>query len=399
MDINQQAINLHKKFQGKLETTPKMPVTNREELSLVYTPGVAAVSKAIEADKKLVKDLTLKGRTIAVVTDGSAVLGLGNIGPEAAMPVMEGKCVLFKVFGGLDAFPICLATQDTQEIISIVKNLAPTFAGINLEDISAPRCFEIESSLQDIGIPVMHDDQAGAAIVTLAGLLNASKVVGKNLKEMKVVINGAGAAGIAIARMLLCLSFEQGSCTPVKDLILVDSQGIINKGRGVRNIGGGREFGRGLNKYKMEIAEYSNKENISGDLRTALKGADVFIGVSKGNLLTAEDIKLMSKNAVVFSLANPVPEIMPEEAKKGGAKIVATGRSDYPNQINNSLAFPGVFKGALECGAKRITNSMKLAASYAIAGMVEKPTAEKIVPSMFEKGLAEKVAKAVRAAA
>lgn len=393
MDINQKAIKLHKKLQGKLATTPKVPVTSKEELSLVYTPGVAAVSKEIEVNKKLVNSLTLKGRTIAVVSDGSAVLGLGNIGPEAAMPVMEGKAVLFKTFGGLDAFPICLGTQDASEIINIVKNLAPTFAGINLEDISAPRCFEIEEALQDIGIPVMHDDQAGAAIVTLAGLLNVSKVLKKPLKEMKVVINGAGAAGIAIARMLLCLSFEQGSCTPVKDLIMVDSRGIIGESRGFGGVGGEQ------NKYKAEIAKLSNRDNVRGDLKTALKDADVFIGVSKGNLLTSDDIQLMSKDAAVFALANPVPEIMPDQAKKGGAKIVGTGRSDYPNQINNSLAFPGVFKGAIEAGAKRITSNMKLAASYAIAGMVKNPTADKIVPSMFEKGLAEKVAEAVIKAA
>ncbi len=389
MNINEEAIKLHKKFQGKLETKPKVQVKNREELSLVYTPGVAAVSKAIEADKNLEKELTLKGRTIAVVSDGSAVLGLGNVGPEAAMPVMEGKCVLFKTFGGLDAFPLCLGTQDPQEIIHIVKNLAPTFAGINLEDISAPRCFEIEGALQDIGIPVMHDDQAGAAMVTLAALLNASKVLQKPLRNMKVVINGAGAAGIAIARMLLCLSFEQGSCTPVKDLILVDSQGIIGGDRGGEGDGGN------WNIYKEEIAKLSNQENLKGDLRTALKGADVFIGVSKGNLLTSSDVKLMANDPIIFAMANPIPEIMPEEAKKGGAKIVGTGRSDYPNQINNSLAFPGVFKGAVECGAKRITNSMKLAASYAIASMVKNPTPDKVVPSMFEKGLAEKVAEAV----
>ena len=339
MDTNTKAIELHKKLQGKLETTPKAPVTNRDELSLVYTPGVAAVCKEIEKDKTLVNSLTLKGRTIAVVSDGSAVLGLGNIGPEAGMPVMEGKSVLFKTFGGIDAFPLCLATQDPQEIINIVKNLVPTFAGINLEDISAPRCFEIEEALQDIGIPVMHDDQAGAAIVTLAGLINAAKVLGKPIKEMKVVINGAGAAGIAIARMLLCLSFEQGICTPVFNLLMVDSVGIINKNR------------TDLNKYKMEIAQHSNRENINGDLKRAITGADVFIGVSKANLLTSEDIKLMNPYPIVFSLANPVPEIMPDEAIKGGAKIVATGRSDYPNQINNSLAFPGVFKGALKAGA------------------------------------------------
>ncbi len=386
MDTNTKAIELHKKLQGKLETTPKAPVTNRDELSLVYTPGVAAVCKEIEKDKTLVNSLTLKGRTIAVVSDGSAVLGLGNIGPEAGMPVMEGKSVLFKTFGGIDAFPLCLATQDPQEIINIVKNLVPTFAGINLEDISAPRCFEIEEALQDIGIPVMHDDQAGAAIVTLAGLINAAKVLGKPIKEMKVVINGAGAAGIAIARMLLCLSFEQGICTPVFNLLMVDSVGIINKNR------------TDLNKYKMEIAQHSNRENINGDLKRAITGADVFIGVSKANLLTSEDIKLMNPYPIVFSLANPVPEIMPDEAIKGGAKIVATGRSDYPNQINNSLAFPGVFKGALKAGAKRITPAMKMAAALAISNFVSNPTSDKIVPSMFDPGLADSVAEAVEKA-
>ena len=386
MDTNTKAIELHKKLQGKLETTPKAPVTNRDELSLVYTPGVAAVCKEIEKDKTLVNSLTLKGRTIAVVSDGSAVLGLGNIGPEAGMPVMEGKSVLFKTFGGIDAFPLCLATQDPQEIINIVKNLVPTFAGINLEDISAPRCFEIEEALQDIGIPVMHDDQAGAAIVTLAGLINAAKVLGKPIKEMKVVINGAGAAGIAIARMLLCLSFEQGICTPVFNLLMVDSVGIIYKYR------------TDLNKYKMEIAQHSNRENINGDLKRAITGADVFIGVSKANLLTSEDIKLMNPYPIVFSLANPVPEIMPDEAIKGGAKIVATGRSDYPNQINNSLAFPGVFKGALKAGAKRITPAMKMAAALAISNFVSNPTSDKIVPSMFDPGLADSVAEAVEKA-
>ncbi|MBI3980582.1 NADP-dependent malic enzyme [Candidatus Microgenomates bacterium] len=379
-DLDKQAIDLHKKYQGKLETTAKVGVTNRKELSLAYTPGVAAVCKEIQYDKHLENELTLKGRTIAVVTDGSAVLGLGNIGPEAAMPVMEGKALLFKTFGGIDAFPICLATQETQKIIEIVKNLAPTFAGINLEDISAPRCFEIEESLQDIGIPVMHDDQAGAAIVTLAGLLNAAKVVGKPLKEMKVVISGAGAAGIAIARMVLCLSFEQGMCTPVKDLIMVDSQGIILENS---------------NKYKAEIAKHSNKEKITGGLREALKGADVFIGVSKGNILTADAIALMNKNPIVFAMANPVPEIMPEEAKKGGAAIVATGRSDYPNQINNLLAFPGIFKGVVGVGAEKITNRMKLAAALKLASLVPNPTFDKIIPSVFEKGLAEEVARVV----
>ncbi len=394
MDINEEAIKLHQKFQGKLETVPRVPVTNRAELSLAYTPGVAAVSKAIEANKSLVNSLTLKGRTIAVVSDGSAVLGLGNIGPEAAMPVMEGKAVLFKLFGGLDAFPICLNTQDPKEIINIVKNLAPTFAGINLEDISAPRCFEIEEALQDIGIPVMHDDQWGAAIVVLAGLTNAAKVCGKKFSDLKVVVNGAGAAGIAISRMLLGLNFEQESYTPVGDLILVDSRGIISPF--AKASGDKGAIGENTNKYKEEIARNSNKNKVTGGLREALKGADVFIGVSKSDLLRSTDISLLSKDAIIFALANPIPEIMPEEAKKGGAIIVATGRSDYPNQINNLLAFPGVFKGVVKSGEKRVTPEMKMAAAMAIAGMVKNPTLEKIVPSAFEKGLAEKVAEAVQ---
>jgi len=387
VDINQQAIELHKKFQGKLETISKIDVKTREMLSLVYTPGVGAVSKAIEANKKLANNLTLKGRTIAVVSDGSAVLGLRNIGPEAAMPVMEGKAILFKLFGGLDAFPICIGTQDTGEIITFVKNLAPTFAGINLEDIEAPRCFIIEQALQNIGIPVMHDDQHGTAVVVLAGLLNAVKVTGKKLKNLKVVINGAGAAGIAIANMLLCRSFEADICTPVGDLILVDSKGIINKKRA------------DLNEFKKEIARYSNRKNISGILDDALKGADVFIGVSRGNLVSPDQIKTMNDKAIVFSIANPIPEIMPREAQKGGAMVVASGRSDFPNQINNVLVFPGIFKGALQAKATRITNIMKHAAAYAIAGMVKNPTPDCIIPSVFEPNLADIVAKAVAKAA
>lgn len=382
-DTGQKAIDLHKKFHGKLETVSKIQVKDRDTLSLVYTPGVGAVSKAIEADKNLAKTLTLKGRTIGIVSDGSAVLGLRNIGPEAAMPVMEGKAILFKLFAGLDAFPICVGTQDTGEIITFVKNLVPTFAGINLEDIEAPRCFVIEQALQDIGIPVMHDDQHGTAVVVLAGLINASKVTGKRFRDLKVVINGAGAAGIAIANMLLCRSFEADICTPVGDLILVDSKGILDRKR------------TDLNMFKKEIARYSNKKNLSGTLKDALKGADVFIGVSRAGLLTPEDIKTMNKDAIVFAIANPVPEIMPDEALRGGAKIVASGRSDFPNQINNVLAFPGIFKGALASGATKITNSMKHAAAYAIAGAVKKPTPTNIIPSVFTPKLAEIVAHAV----
>lgn len=383
MNTDQKAIALHKKYWGKLETISKIKVKDKNMLSLVYTPGVGAVSKAIEKDKNLANTLTLKGRTIAVVTDGSAVLGLRNIGPEAAMPVMEGKAILFKQFGGLDAFPICLGTQDTGEIITCVKNLVPTFAGINLEDIEAPRCFLIEQALQEIGIPVMHDDQHGTAVVVLAGLINASKVVGKRFRDLKVVINGAGAAGIAIANMLLCRSFEADICTPVGDLVLVDSKGILDRKR------------KDLNMFKKEIARYSNKKNLSGTLKDALKGADVFIGVSRGNLVTPEDIKTMNKDAIVFAIANPIPEIMPEDALRGGARIVASGRSDFPNQINNVLAFPGIFKGALQAKATKITNIMKHAAAYAIAGAVKKPTADNIIPSVFHPKLAEIVAKAV----
>jgi malate dehydrogenase (oxaloacetate-decarboxylating) len=383
MDKDQQAIKLHKKYQGKIETVSKIKITTREQLALVYTPHVAAVSKAIEKNKPLANMLTLKGRTVAVISDGSAVLGLRNIGGEAAMPVMEGKAMLFKQFGGVDAFPICLATQDTNEIVTIVKNLAPTFAGINLEDIAAPRCFVIENALQDIGIPVMHDDQHGTAVVVLAGLLNASKVVGKNLRDLKVVINGAGAAGIAIANMLLCHSFEEGICESVKDLILVDSKGILDRKR------------TDLNPFKEEIAQFSNKKNITGTLQMALKDADVFIGVSRGNLLTPSDIKTMNKNAIVFAIANPIPEIMPMDAKRGGASIVASGRSDFPNQINNVLVFPGIFKGAIKAGAKKITNTMKHAAAYAIAGIVKNPTVDYIIPSVFEPHLADIVARAV----
>ena len=386
MNQDEQAIELHKTYHGKLETTSKLSITDKDTLSLVYTPGVAAVSRAIAENKDLAKDLTLKGRTIAIVTDGSAVLGLGNIGPEAALPVMEGKAILFKQFGGLDAFPICLNTQKTGEIIQTVKLLAPTFAGINLEDIAAPRCFEIEDALMDIGIPVMHDDQAGTAIVVLAAIINATKVAGKSLRDMKVVISGAGAAGMAIARLLSCLFYDQSICIPVKDVILVDSKGIISKDR------------LDLDHIKQGMALHTNKENLSGDLKTALRKADVFIGVSKGNLLTAEDIAHMNDKPIIFAMANPTPEIMPDEAKRGGAFIIGSGRSDLPNQINNVLAFPGIFKGAIKAQAKKITGNMKLAASMAIANMVENPTPEKIIPSVFEPNLADRVADAVAAA-
>ena len=377
MDIKTKVFKLHAKYRGKLATKVTTPVRTVSDLSLVYTPGVAEASKAIAEDKEKVYDYTIKGHTVAIVTDGSAVLGLGNIGPEAALPVMEGKAALFKTFANLDAFPICLSTQDSQEIIKIVKSLAPVFGGINLEDISAPRCFEIEKALQDLGIPVMHDDQHGSSIVVLAGLINACKVVGKTLKDLKVVILGAGAAGGAAALFL---------ASKVKDVYAVDSSGIISCDRDLIN-------------YKARLAGVTNKANLKGSLQVALKGADVFIGFSKGNLLNEFDIKLMAQKPIIFALANPVPEIMPDVAKKAGAYVVATGRSDYPNQVNNSLAFPGVFKGALQARAKRITEKMKEKAAEALADLVKNPTKDKIIPGPFDKGVVDAVSKAVMLAA
>lgn len=389
MNIYEESLQLHKTLRGKITVRNKMDVRTNEDLSKVYSPGVAAPCEAIAADKNKVYDYTLKGNCVAIVTDGSAVLGLGNIGPEAAMPVMEGKAMLFKKFGDIDAFPICLNTQDTEEIIRTVKYLAPTFGGINLEDIAAPHCFEIERRLQDIGIPVFHDDQDGTAIVVLAGLINAAKLVGKSLFQLKVVVNGAGAAGTAITRLLRCQGFgdDKEACVSVKDVIACDSKGIVSKDR------------TDLNEEKIHLLEYTNTNNVSGTLQDALKGADVFIGVSKGNLLTADDIRLMAKDAIIFALANPTPEIMPDEAFKGGAAIVGTGRSDLPNQINNVLGFPGIFRGALDARAPRITPAMKLAAAHAIADHLRNPTREQIIPATLDPAVAHHVAEAVRAAA
>lgn len=374
MDLKDRALQLHALTRGKIATAVTTPINSKDVLSLAYTPGVAEVSKVIARDKKKVFDYTIKGHTVAIVTDGSAVLGLGNIGPEAALPVMEGKAALFKTFAGLDAFPICLATQDTQEIINAVKMIAPTFGAVNLEDIAAPRCFEIEGALQDIGIPVMHDDQHGTAVVVLAGLMNAFKLNGKKLKDAKVVLLGAGAAGNGITQILTNL---------VEDIILVDSKGIVSKSR------------TDLDPHKTELLKITNKKNISGELKDALKGADVFIGVSKGNLLKSSDIKLMASEPVVFALANPDPEILPEAAVRGGAFIYASGRSDFANQINNSLAFPGIFKGALSGGAKQITIKMKVAAAEALASLVTTPTVDKIIPEPFDVGISDMVAEAV----
>jgi malate dehydrogenase (oxaloacetate-decarboxylating) len=381
MDLKEEALKLHKENKGKLAVKSKVAVKTKEDLSLVYTPGVAEVCKEIAEDKTKVYDYTMKANSVAIVTDGSAVLGLGNIRAEASLPVMEGKSVLFKNMADIDAFPICLNTQDDDEIINIVKKIAPGFGGINLEDIAAPRCFKIEEALQDIGIPVMHDDQHGTAIVVLAALINAAKVVNKNLEDLKIVINGVGAAGTAISKLLLCIGIDKKICTSVKEIVLCDSKGIIYDGR------------PDLNEVKKALAEYTNGDKRQGTLKDALEEADVFIGVSKGNLLEANDLKVMNKDPIVFAMANPIPEIMPEEALKV-ATVVGTGRSDFPNQINNSLAFPGVFRGALDSKAVKINNEMKIAAATAIASCVN-PAKDNILPYTLDNNVVPKVAEAV----
>lgn len=360
------AIELSKKIGGKIETRSKKKLT-KENLSVLYTPGVADVSKAVSKNKKLSFDYTIRKNTVAVISDGSAVLGLGNIGPEGALPVMEGKCLLLKELAGVDAFPVVMKTQDPREIIEIIKNISPTFGGINLEDISAPRCFEIEEVLKkELDIPVFHDDQHGTAIVVLAGLINALKVVRKKVKEVKVVISGVGAAGSAVSRLLL----KYG----VKNILMVDTKGVIYDGRK-----------EGMSESKKELAKLTNPGKIKGGLRDALMGADVFIGVSAPGILKAKDISTMNRDAIVFAMSNPIPEIMPEEAKKGGAKVVATGRSDYPNQINNVLAFPGIFRGALDKRVRKITDTHKLKAARALAGLVKSPKCGKIIPNSLNK--------------
>ena len=385
MNLREEALKLHRINKGKLAVKSKVAVKTKDDLSLVYTPGVAEVCKEIAANKSLVYDYTMKSNSVAVVTDGSAVLGLGNIGAEASLPVMEGKCILFKELANIDAFPICLKTQDEKEIINIVKNIAPAFGGINLEDISAPRCFTIENELLNIGIPVMHDDQHGSAIVVLAALINAAKVVKKNIEDLKVVINGAGAAGMATAKLLTCLGIDKKICTSVKELVLCDSKGIIYDDR------------PDLNEFKKQMAKVTNKAKRKGTVKDALHEADVFIGLSRANLLTSNDLKPMNKNAIVFAMANPTPEISFEEASKV-AKVVGTGRSDYPNQINNSLAFPGLFRGALDAKATKINNEMKVAAAHAIANCI-KPTKDRVLPYTLDKFVVPKVAEAVRKAA
>lgn len=376
-DYGKLALALHKKLGGKIRTTPARVVKNREDLSVVYTPGVGFVSAFLAKNKSKVREYTMKGRTIAIVSDGSAVLGLGNIGPEGAIPVMEGKAVLFKSFADLESFPIVLDTQDADEIVETVVRIAPMFGGINLEDISAPKCFQIENRLKELlDIPVMHDDQHGTAIVVVAGLINASKVVKKDIKKMTVVVSGAGAAGTAVVKLLVKLG--------VGNVLVLDSKGIITKGR------------KDLTPHKMELAIITNKKQLKGGLSDALVGADVVVGVSGPNLMKAEHVRLMAPSAIVFALANPTPEITPEEAKRGGAVVIATGRSDYPNQVNNSLAFPGVFRGALDNRVRKITDDMKLKAAYALAGLVKRPTANKIVPGPFDKGIVQAIAKVIR---
>ncbi len=378
MNTNEKALLLHEKWNGKINTESKCPIASREDLALAYTPGVAEPCKVIAKEPEKAYTYTIKSNTVAVVSDGSAVLGLGNIGALAAMPVMEGKSVLFKEFGGVNAFPICLDTQDTEEIIKTVEYIAPAFGGINLEDISAPRCFEIEERLKNkLNIPVFHDDQHGTAIVVLSGIINALKLTGKKKEECKVVVNGAGSAGIAISKLLITYGFN--------NLIMCDKVGILSKET------------EGLNWMQQSMMNVTNPNNENGLLEDALKGADIFVGVSAPNIVTEEMVKSMNKDAIIFAMANPVPEIMPDVAKAAGARIVGTGRSDFPNQINNVVAFPGIFKGALEGRARQITEKMKLAAAEAIAGLVseDKLCDDFIMPEAFDPRVAEVVSQAV----
>lgn len=379
MNTSEKALMLHKEWNGKINTTPKCHVNSREDLAIAYTPGVAEPCKVIAQDKAQAYQYTIKANTVAVVSDGSAVLGLGNIGPEAAMPVMEGKAVLFKEFGNVNAFPICLDTQDTEEIIQTVINIAPAFGGINLEDISAPRCFEIEERLKKaLPIPVFHDDQHGTAIVVLAGIINALKVTGKKKEDCRIVVNGAGSAGVAITKLLLRYGFP--------DIVMCDKSGILSKSS------------KDLNWMQKEMMEVTNLSQKTGTLADAMEGADIFIGVSAPGIVSEEMVASMNRDSILFAMANPVPEIMPDLAKKAGAKVVGTGRSDFPNQVNNVVAFPGIFKGALEGRAAQITEEMKLAAANAIAGLVDEDrlSEDNIMPEAFDPRVAEVVANAVK---
>jgi malate dehydrogenase (oxaloacetate-decarboxylating) len=383
LTLREEALHMHRVNKGKLESKSKVPVRNARDLSLAYSPGVAEPCKEIYDKPETVFDYTMKGNMVAVVSDGTAVLGLGNIGPEAALPVMEGKAVLFKSFAGVDAFPICLNTTDVDKIVETVKLLEPTFGGVNLEDIAAPNCFAIEERLKkETNIPVFHDDQHGTAIVTVAGLVNALKIVGKKMNEIKVVANGAGAAGIAIIKLL----YSYG----VRDIIMCDTKGAIYEGRP-----------NGMNAIKEEVAKFTNRDNVKGSLTDAIKGADVFIGVSVAGALTSEMVQSMNNDSIIFAMANPVPEIMPEEAKAAGAAVIGTGRSDFPNQVNNVLAFPGIFRGALDARATHINEKMKVAAVEAIAGLIEESelSADYVIPGPFDPRVAPAVAAAVANAA
>ena len=382
MDYAKESLRLHKEWKGKIEVVTRVPAENKEDLSLAYTPGVAQPCLEIQKDINKSYELTRRWNMCLVVTDGSAILGLGNIGPEAGMPVMEGKCALFKAFGDVDAFPLCIKSNDVEEIVNTIYLISGSFGGINLEDISAPRCFEIEKKLKEnLNIPVFHDDQHGTAIVVAAGLTNALRYVHKEFSEAKVVINGAGSAGISICRLLLELG--------IGDVVLVDRNGILAPGE------------EWMNPAQKEMAEITNKERLHGDLKTAMKGRDIFVGVSAPNIVTSEMVSTMADDAIVFAMANPTPEIMPDEAKKGGAKVVATGRSDFPNQINNVLVFPGVFRGAFDVRASDINEEMKIAASKAIAALIsdEELSADNIIPKAFDKRVGPAVAKAVAEAA
>ena len=386
-DFFDRSLILHEQLRGKISVQNKLPIGSRDDLSLAYTPGVARPCEIIAEDPEAAYRLTSKGNSVAVVTDGSAVLGLGDIGPLASLPVMEGKALLFREFAKIDAWPICLDTKDPAKIIETCKLVAPSFGGINLEDISAPRCFEIEDALQDLGIPVFHDDQHGTAIVLLAALINAAQVTGKNLNDLRVIVNGAGAAGTAIAKLISGIGVAGNEISPVGDVIICDSKGAISRSRD------------GLSPEKTGLLEFSNKDNKSGTLKEVIKGADVFIGVSKGNVITTDDVKAMAKNSIILAMANPTPEIMPEEAIRGGAAVVGTGRSDFANQVNNVLVFPGIFRGALDARAPRINGEMKVAAALALAGAVDEISPENILPHPLDRTVAPRIAKHVRAAA
>lgn len=377
MDYAAEALKLHAQQHGKIEIGTKFVVNNEDDLAVAYTPGVAAVSMAIAGDTTKSYEMTNRGNQVAIISDGSAVLGLGDIGPEGAMPVMEGKALLFKKLAGVDAFPLCIGTKDPEEITNFVKNLVPSFAGINLEDIAAPGCFYIEDQLSDIGIPVFHDDQHGTAIVTLAGLINALKVTGKDTSS-RVVVSGSGAGGIASAKLLYDYGF--------KNIVLIDSKGIVSANR------------TDLNSFKQQALEFTNKEHMDGSCSDAMKGSDIFVGLSLGGIVSQEMVSSMNKDPIIFAMANPTPEIMPSEALEAGARVVGTGRSDFPNQINNSLAFPGIFRGLLDAKAPAVTTSMKIAASKAIASLITEPSEDLIIPSTLDERVVPVVSAAVRSA-